>query len=209
MKRVILTCPTMRNELEALSQDIAKNTNIIYLPSDLHSSPKNLHDFLQALIDIQPKDVDQILLCVSGCGGATYGLNASTAELIIPKTTDCIDILLSGSGVSRQKEGIFLTESWMKFFKESALDYENMVSKYGKERAEERLKAIYQCFNCFYIIDTGTYDLSLVKAYIQPLVELLDGTLEIIPGHYEILRKIVTGRIDEDFQVVPKGSVSG
>lgn len=208
MKRVILSCPTLKRELEALLQDKKADTNIIYLPSELHSSPRNLHAFLQTMIDMQPKDVQQILLCVSGCGGATKGLTATTAELVIPKTMDCIDVLLSGSGISRNAKGIFLTESWMQFFKASVLDYGTMVRKCGKDRAEERLKTIYRGFEHFYIIDTGTYDVATVSDYIRPLVELLDGTLDIISGNYHILRKIVSGCIDEDFQVVPKGSVS-
>lgn len=190
-----------------LRPDMGTDTNIIYLPSDLHSSPQKLHAFLQDQINRQ-SDAVQILLCVSGCGGATRGLTASTAELVIPKTMDCIDILLSGSNISRKTNGIFLTESWMQFFKNSALDYETMVRKCGKDRAEERLKTIYQGFEHFYIIDTGTYDVAIVSDYIRPLVELLDGTLEIIPGNYRILRKMVSGCVDEDFQVVPKGSVS-
>lgn len=208
MKRVILSCPTLKKELDHLQTTSGTNLNIQYLPSELHSDPQSLHAFLQEQIDAQPEEIEQILLCVSLCGGATRGLTATTAELVIPKAADCIDILLSGSESSRRANGVFLTESWMDFFGNSALDYETMVNKCGKSRAEERLKTIYTGFNHFFIIDTGTYDLSQVKDYILPLVNLLNGTLEVIPGHYEILKKLVAGKIDNDFQVVPIGSIS-
>lgn len=207
-KRIILSCPTLKKELDQLVP--GSGCEIFYLPSHLHSSPKELRAYLQMVIDAQT-DADQILICVSGCGGGTTGLKATTAELVIPKTRDCVDILLSEDSareIPRAANGMFLTESWMAFFKESALDYQTMVNRFGKERAEERLKAIYNGFNHFYIIDTGTYDLSPVKEYIQPLVNLLEGTLEVIPGGYGILKKLVSGKLDGDFQIVPKGAVS-
>lgn len=183
---------------------------VYFLPSKLHSSPSQLHECLQTLIDEQ-LDVDQILICVSGCGGGTSKLRATTAELVIPKTRDCVDILLSQDSVPsirRAADGIFLTDSWMEFFRESSLDYQSMVNLCGQSRAEERLKTIYQGFEHFYMIDTGTYDLSPVKEYIQPLVSLLGGTLETVPGKYGILKKLVTGVFDDDFQIVPKGTIS-
>ena len=210
MKRIILSCPTLENELCSLLPDLGSDYQVIFLPSHLHSSPRDLREYLQKVID-QQQEADQILICVSGCGGGTSGLRATTAELVIPKTRDCVDILLSQdstTSIPRAANGMFLTESWMGFFKESSLDYQTMVNKLGRERAEERLRAIYNGFNHFYIIDTGTYDLTPVREYIQPLVELLDGTLEVIPGGYGILKKLVSGQIDENFQVVPKGSVS-
>lgn len=210
MKNIILSCPSLKGELTQALRLFGADIPVFYLPSRLHSSPRDLRKYLQMIIDGQT-DVDQILICVSGCGGSTSGLKATTARLVIPKTRDCIDILLSqnsATDIPRAVNGMFLTESWMGFFKDSSLDYQTMVKKLGRERAEERLKAIYDGFNHFYIIDTGIYDLTPVREYIQPLVELLDGTVEVIPGYYGILKKMVSGKIDEDFHVVPKGSVS-
>ncbi|MGM9661386.1 MAG: DUF1638 domain-containing protein [Faecousia sp.] len=210
MKRMILSCPTLKKELMRLLCDHHLEYPVYFLPSKLHSSPSQLHEYLQAFIDEQ-QDVDQILICVSGCGGGTSRLKATTAELVIPKTRDCVDILLSQDSVPdihRAADGIFLTDSWMEFFRESSLDYQSMVNACGQSRAEERLKTIYQGFEHFYIIDTGTYALTPVKEYIQPLVTLLGGTLEIVPGKCGILKKLVTGIFDDDFQIVPKGTVS-
>lgn len=211
MKRVILSCPTLRGELEPLLKSCAPDTSCIYLPSSLHSSPSSLREYLQTQIDAQPEDVDQILLCVSQCGGGTSGLMASTASLVIPKTRDCIDILLSGESLStleRDDHGIFLTRSWMDSFQNSALDFDTMAQKYGKAQAEERLRMIYCGFTNFYVIDTGSYDLAPVISYIQPLVTLLHGKLELLPGTCGILRKLVAGKLDRDFQIIPKGCIS-
>ena len=64
---------------------------------------------------------------------------------------------------------------------------------------------LYVTHHYFYIIDTGTYDLQEVEAYIMPLVKLLDGTLTCLPGPYKVLEKLVSGNYDESVIVVPQG----
>lgn len=39
-------------------------------------------------------------------------------------------------------------------------------------------------------------------------MDLLDDTVEVIPGGYGVLKKLVSGKIDEDSQVILKGSIS-
>jgi len=35
-------------------------------------------------------------------------------------------------------------------------------------------------------------------------VDILDGELTVVKGRYEILRKMVAGKIDQDFRVIRK-----
>ena len=55
-----------------------------------------------------------------------------------------------------------------------------------------------------YIVDTGVYDLNRLKSYLTPLVKMIDGKLTVVKGRYEVLRKMLTGKIDEDFRVIKK-----
>ena len=148
-------------------------------------------------------------MCTTGCGGGTIGLKATTAEVVIPRTRDCLDILLSGNDLRRDDRrnirGIYLTGSWMEYSKETDIDYTKLVAKMGQEAAEDFLRNLYKTFNEFYIIDTGCYDVAEVEAYLAPLVRTLNGTVEIIKGEYKVLHKMVTHQIDKDFVVVPKG----
>lgn len=207
MNSVILSCPTLRKELQWALTAQRCQALVYFLPQRLHSSPEELREYLQNMID-SFYNVDRIMLCVSGCGGATIGLQANGSEIVLPKTRDCIDILLSGETLSelqRPKNAIFLTESWMEFMQHSRLDMETQIAETGEIAAKEYLKKVYKGFEHFYIIDTGTYDIQKVKAYILPLVELLHGTLHIIRGAYNILHKMASGRIDDDFMLIPKG----
>ncbi|MBQ8698050.1 MAG: DUF1638 domain-containing protein [Schwartzia sp.] len=206
-KTVILSCPTLRGELTAALAEASSEAVAYFLPRRLHSDPKELHAYTQDMID-HFYNADRIVLCVSGCGGGTVGLRASSAELVVPRTRDCLDILLSGDSLAsleRDISGVYFTESWMEFSKASDIDLDKLTAKMGREAAEDFLRRLYKTFNKFYIIDTGCYDLQAVKDYIAPLVEILSGTITFLHGPCGILHKIAREAFDGDFAVIPKG----
>lgn len=206
-KTVILSCPTLRGELQTALAEASSEAVVYFLPRTLHSDPKELHAYLQDKID-RFYNVDRIALCVSGCGGGTAGLRASSAELVVPRTRDCLDVLLSGASLAsleRDISGVYFTESWMEFSKESDIDLDKLRAKMGRDAADEFLRRLYKTCNKFYIIDTGCYDVQAVKDYVAPLVELLQGTMTMLHGSCGILHKIAWEQFDEDFVVVPKG----
>lgn len=168
-----------------------------------------MHETLQQIIDDNGSNqtpADEIVICVSGCGKATCNLTASSCNLVVPRTMDCIDILLSGSNTPRPRGAIFLTASWMKFMQASSICHEKLISKHGYEKASEKLRTIYKGFTDFYIIDTGTYDIRTVENYISPLIDILAGQTIKIPGRYQILEKLLSGNYDEDIIQIPKGN---
>jgi len=195
----------LEREIQAAMKETGNSCLVYYLPLKYHVAPKEMAVELQRIID-SLTNVDEILICVSGCGGSTKELKASTSNLIIPKTRDCIDILLSNQTgkIDRDKKGIFFTDNWLEFFKESPMAFDKLVKEYGKEQAKEKFRQIYKGFEHFYIVDTGAYNVEEVKAHLKPLVDILDGELTVVKGRYEILRKMVAGKIDQDFRVIRK-----
>ena len=204
-KREIYSCITLQKELENTIKKTDFAGRVHYLDVALHSDPQKMHATLQGIID-KNTEAEEIIICVSGCGKATCDLKATTCQIAVPRTMDCIDVLLTGSGIKRPDGAIFITKSWMNFMKNSAIDYAKLVKERGQAEAEAFLKQLYKGFTDFYIIDTGTYDLEEVKAYIMPLVQLLDGALTTLPGPYKVLEKLITGNYDASVIVVPKGS---
>ena len=206
MKEVILSCPTLKKEIQYILAEHKLDTPVYFLPRRLHADPKELAEYLQNTID-SFDNVDRILICVSGCGGGTAKLRATTAELVIPKTRDCLDLLLSGDDVksiNRAPNGIFMTESWWVTMKEGELNLEKQIAAKGKEAGEAWLRQIFKGFEHFYIIDTGVYDVDAVAKEMQPLIDVLEGTVEVVPGRCGLLRKLITGGIDENFRVIAK-----
>lgn len=206
MKEVILSCPTLKKEIQHILGEHKLDTPVYFLPRRLHADPKELAEYLQNTID-SFDNVDRILICVSGCGGGTAKLKARAAELVIPKTRDCLDLLLSGDDVkstNRAPNGIFMTESWWATMKEGELNLEKQIAAKGKEAGEAWLRQIFKGFEHFYIIDTGVYDVDTVAKEMQPLIDVLEGTVEVVPGRCGLLRKLLTGGIDENFRVIAK-----
>ena len=206
MKEVILSCPTLKKEIQHILGEYKLDTPVYFLPRRLHADPKELAEYLQNTID-SFDNVDRILICVSGCGGGTAKLKARAAELVIPKTRDCLDLLLSGDDVksiNRAPNGIFMTESWWATMKEGELNLEKQIAAKGKEAGEAWLRQIFKGFEHFYIIDTGVYDVAAVAKEMQPLIDVLEGTVEVVPGRCGLLRKLLTGAIDENFRVIAK-----
>ena len=119
-------------ELKAALAAASSDAVAYFIPRRLHSDPKELHEYLQDMID-HFHNVDKIVLCVSGCGGGTAGLRASSAELIVPRTRDCLDVLLSGESLAaleRDISGVYFTESWMECTKESEIDLDKLTEKW-------------------------------------------------------------------------------
>ena len=203
-KKILYSCISLQKELEQTAARVGFKGEIHFLAPALHSDPQEMHRTLQKHIDANT-EAEEIIICVSGCGKATCDLKATTCSLALPRTMDCIDVLLTGSSLQRPDGAIFITKSWMNFMKNSSIDYTKLVESKGQEEAESFLKKLYHGFTDFYIIDTGTYDMTEVEAYILPLVNLLEGKLLRIPGPYKVLEKLLTGKYDQDVISIPKG----
>lgn len=202
---LILACPTLRREL--LSLLAGKEFSVRFLPGRLHRDPQELRAYLQETLTALT-GIRRVYLCPSGCGGGTEGLRAGAAELVIPRTRDCLDILLSGeklSALHRDIRGVFMTESWVAYTKHSEIDYDRVMARMGEEAGRDYLRRLYRPIRDFYLIDTGCYDLRPVEAYVASLAELVEASVTVVPGPCGILHKIAAGRIDEDFLVLSSG----
>lgn len=205
MQEVVLSCPTLRQELLAALAE--REMPIIFLPGELHLEPPTLRSYLQSVIDTL-SSAARIWLCPSGCGGGTTGLRAGAAELIVPRTRDCIDILLSsdgGAGWQRDEQGMYMTASWAEYSRRSDIDYDRVMARLGRAAGEVYLRRLYQTVGAFYIVDTGCYNIRPVQEYLAPLAKLLDIEIIPLPGPCGILHRIANGQVDGDFMVIPPG----
>lgn len=204
--KVVIACRTLEREIQAAMKETGNSYLVYFLPFHLHVHPKEMTLQLQKIID-GLENVDQVLLCVSGCGGSTKDLKATTADIVIPKTRDCIDILLTKTTVGeidRDTRGIFFTDNWLEFFRQSPMAFDKLEQELGYEGAKEKFRQIYKGFEHFYIVDTGAYDVDKLKKELTPLIQILDGEITVVKGKYEVLRKMLRGQIDDDFRVIKK-----
>lgn len=209
MKTLILSCPTLKGELESALREHCSQASVTYLPATLHGEMHSIRPTLQKIIDGN-KDFDRIVILISGCGGSTAGIKATTAEVIISRTHDCLDILLSSRNscevTERDPVGIYMTGSWYEYHMKTLLNADKMIAELGYEAAAAKLRSIFGTFNKFYIIDTGVFEVELVKQGLASLIGILDGILKIVPGEYGILHRVATDEFNPNcFHIVPKG----
>lgn len=212
MKTLILSCPTLKGELESALHQHGSQAEVTYLPATLHGEMQKIRPTLQGIIDGN-KEFDRIVILLSGCGGSTAGIKATTAEVIIPKTHDCLDILLSKRDTcevdSRDPVGIYMTGSWYEYHMKTLLNADKMIEDLGYEAAATKLREIFGTFNKFYIIDTGVFDVEVVKCGLASLLKILDGTLTIVPGEYGILHRVAAENMtSEHFNTTPVGGTT-
>lgn len=208
MNTIILSCPTLKGELLAALKQANNSSTVYFMPKELHSDPNKLRSYIQDFID-RLYNVDRVVVCASGCGGGTTGLKATTAELIIPKTRDCVDILLSEIDrmQDKRKRRVYMTKSWYDYHQDSSLNLDKLIEAKGKEEAENFIRTLYKGFEEFYIVDTGTYDIQEIMDGLAPFIKVLNGKFTIVKGEYAILHKLAEENYDDSFIRIPMGGI--
>lgn len=207
MKSVLLACRMIEQEINVFLQEGDFPYPVYFIPPNLHSDPEKLREYLQNTID-SFTNVDRIILSVCQCGNGTVGLKATTAQLVLPRCSDCIDLLLSEESLSqleRPSKGCFFTESWVKYTKDESFSLEKLQEKYGEYEGKMLMRNMFYGYKYFYLIDTGFYDMSKVADEILPQAEVIDVDIKVIPGRCGTLRKMIGCDFDSDFLVIPKG----
>lgn len=203
----VISCHMIEDELLRLMEENHVTWPVYFIPPDLHGDMDKLRDYLQYIID-NVKNVDGIIMTISRCGNATVGLKATSAPLILPRGADCIDLLLSEKRLEERKrpdKSIFLTESWVNNMESTEFSFSKLCEKHGEETAESIMKAMYDNYKYYYILDTGTFDTEIIAEYMAPNAEMLGLEFKTVPCQCGTLKKLVKEDFDEDFMIVPQG----
>jgi hypothetical protein len=144
---VVIACQVFESLLQKfLPPNIAEQTT--FLDYGLHVVPKKLTTELQAVIDTV-ETPSLIILGYGLCGNGLKGIQARQHTLIIPKTDDCIAILL-GSYAAYQEifttepGTYYLTKGWLEAGSNPLAEYRGYVEKYGQSKADMVMDMQYQ-----------------------------------------------------------------
>ncbi len=205
MNYTIIACQMLCDELNMAMYETGCQYPVIWIESDYHIDPDKLRLKLQEEID-KLNNVDNILFAYGCCGNGLIGLRALTAKLIIPKTDDCISMVLSqpGKRYERHKETYFLTRSWMESSKSILNEYLHALKKYGEKRAKRLFELMLKHYNYLMLIDTGAYDLASCSPEAEKLANNTNLKLIVEKGDIWFLKKLLTGPYDDDFCIVEK-----
>lgn len=201
-KVMMLACHNIKNELLLAMAETRATFPVFFIPEDLHQNPDRLRGYLQKTID-SLYNIDTLLLPMGRCGNGTLGLCARRAKLVLPRCSDCIDLLLNGA--ERDKRSFYLTAGWLDNPYSIDTEYAYTLERYGEKRGSKIIEAMYHSYETFVMLDTGAYDLAPAMKKIAPLAEAVHVTVKRVAGGYDMLRDMVAGRLDEHFVTVPPG----
>lgn len=210
MKTAIICCENLKEELSSALKANHACCQIIWVSSDYHMNPNRLRQKLQSEID-QLTSIDRILLGYGCCGNAVIGLKATTAEIIIPKADDCIDILLStGGGKQKRKmKTFFVSKGWLNSAQQMVIEYNRLAQRYGELETRSIWRTMLAQYDYLMFIDTGIED----KKELNNLLQIAEGIaskmdLELIVerGSAQLLYELLNEPYTNDFCVIPKGA---
>lgn len=164
MKTALIACKTIEKEVEAILEQYSISMDyIFYVASGLHNSTMRLQEAVKKEMEkLKELDVDRLLLCFGLCGNMIDGLETGDYETILPKTDDCITLLLGSrqrrKNLDERKRGYFLTKGWLQGEANLHKEYKDAITMYGQKTADEIYQEIFDRYTYLSLIDTGQND---------------------------------------------------
>jgi hypothetical protein len=208
-RRRLIACATV---IEEMLPFLPAEVPYEVLDFGLHLRPGELKHALQERIDAASQGSDVLLLGYGLCSLAVVGLRATTAALVIPRLDDCIGIFLGSHAAyraqARQAPGTYyLTKGWIEAGTTPFNEHEQLVKKYGAEKAKYMTALMLKNYTRLAFINTGQYQIEQYRAYAAATAEAFGLQFEEVPGSPELVHKMVFGPWDGEFVVIPPGGV--
>jgi hypothetical protein len=212
---VVISCKVFQPLLEKhLPEEMADQ--VTFLDYGLHRVPDQLTETVQDALDAVEKP-SLILLGYGLCGNGLKGIQSRQHTLIIPRTDDCIAILL-GSYQKYIEEfdatpgTYYLTKGWLESGSDPLKEYREYEEKYGQEDATWIMDQQYQHYERLAFIAHNNEDLDKYRPQAQEVAAYCQRwgmRYEEILGSDNYIRRLVEKSVqageadDEDFVVVP------
>ena len=206
MKKALLGCEVIKEELETIVGDDYPDLEIIWLGSQLHEHPDMLKEKIQATVN-ELDDYEMIALSYGLCGQATLGIEATHCDIYFPLIDDCINglMLCSEELPQLRASSIFTSRGWLSTSFNNSEQYIRMVEKYGEKRTRRLFASLYKNYkNLVYMktedtISADNWAKALSQAEIQEL-ELITKKASI-----DIYKELIEFKQTENIGVIHKG----
>jgi hypothetical protein len=217
---VIIACKIFQNLIEAhLPQDLVGK--LTFLDYGLHRVPKQLRASVQAEIDAVP-EASLVVLGYGLCGNGLAGIKAGIHTLLIPRTDDCIAILLGSyrsylHQFQEQPGTYYLTKGWLESGSNPLKEYLELKEKYGEQEADWMIDTQYRNYSRIALVAHTQEDLDAYRAQAQEVANFCSRwgmQYEEILGSDRYVQDLVRAiescsqngqGIGADFLVIPPG----
>ncbi len=213
---VVFACRVFQNWLEHLLPE-RLGANVTFFDYALHRVPKNLRQTLQDALDglNQPS---LVMLGYGLCGNGLHGIQAGRHTLLIPRTDDCIAILLGSYQAYRREfdkepATYYLSKGWLEGGSTPLQEHREMVEKYGQKKAEWLMDYQYHNYKRLALVVQTAKDLETYRPAALEVAKYCERwglRYEELIGTDDMLRRLIEiaaqlDQADGDFLVVPPG----
>jgi hypothetical protein len=174
---VVVTCKVLASALERLlPADLASEVH--FLDYGLHRVPAKLAGAVQEALD----EIEQPSLVVLGyglCGNGLKDIRSRTHTLLVPRTDDCIAILLgSYKAYMHQFSAIpgtyYLTKGWLESGSHPLKEYHEYVAKYGPEEAMWLMDQQYQHYERVALVAPDAEEMAAYREQAQEVARFCE-----------------------------------
>lgn len=213
---VILACQVFESLLEQhLPNGLAEKLS--YLDYGLHRVPSKLSWTLQDEVN-RIAEPSLVVLAYGLCGNGLRGLRSGVHTLLIPRTDDCIGILL-GSYKRYLQEfeanpgTYYLTKGWLESGSNPLQEFESYRQQYGEKEAYWLIDQLYQHYERLVFVTHSQQDAEEYRPQALAVAEFCkrwNMRYEEIVGsdiYIKRLLEIAAGdaQADREFVVIPPG----
>jgi len=210
VKRVkVIGCETISDELKKSAEIMGVEAEFVFLPHGLHKRPEEMRGEIQKEID--HSNTALIILGYGQCSNGVIGVKARNSPLVIPRTDDCIALLLGSRQRYREEFNAepgtyYLTKGWIEHGDDPLKVHRRYLEKYDEQTMLWVTRETYKHYTRIALINTGTYEIKDYRAYAREVAELCGVRLEEIPGSLAMFKELF-GREwkKEDFIVLSPG----
>lgn len=226
----LIACKALYREFSLLTAHCGSFIDVTYLRQGFHDTPKLLKEALQREIDgidsgqdvhsYNPRfgrDFDAILLGYGLCSNGVAGLSSKKYTLVVPRTDDCIALLLGSYKKYREYFDSYCgtywyTPSWIENAYTPSEEMERALlaeytEKYGEENAEYLIEneLMLASYNRAAYISWNELPFPEHEEYARRAAEYHGWDFDNVKGEAGLLEDLINGRWDERFLVVPPG----
>lgn len=217
---VIFACRVFQNWLEHLLPEGLTN-EVTFFDYALHATPKKLLQTLQSAIDSNERP-SLILLGYGLCGNGLDGIEARQHTLLIPRTDDCIAIILGSYHTyrrefEREHATYYLSKGWLDGGSTPLEEYEKYTAKYGAEKAAWLMDYQYHNYRRLALIVRNEEELQTYRPRAQEVARYCErwgmrydeivGTDDMLLRLIKIGVDLYAANGDDEFIIVPPGGV--
>lgn len=222
-----ITCDILTRPVYFFAARSPHTVDVVKLSASLHAEPLTLRERIQEQVDVAGPEVDAIVLAYGLCGGATAGLTARTAPIVLARAHDCVTIFLGDRAryqaehettpgtywyVQDQMDRGNDLKGWLLGDAARAEDVAATRTEYarrfGADNADYLMEVLGEWSTRYErgaFLDTGLAPADAIGQRAQEEAERRGWRFERKLADLRLVQRLLYGEWDEEFQIIQPG----